>query len=158
MAMNFFESQDVARKNSGRLVVLFVIAVIAIMVLVYLLIAATVGYMTRDPRTGAIQWENLLNPWLMLGAGAGTILVVGGSSLYKMAQLRSGGASIAEHLGGKLIQPDTADADERKTLNVVQEMAIASGTPVPPVYLMSKEDGINAFAAGYSPSDAVIGV
>ena len=51
MAMNFFESQDVARKNSGRLIVLFVIAVLAIMVLVYLLIAATVGYMTRDAKT-----------------------------------------------------------------------------------------------------------
>ena len=158
MAMNFFESQDVARKNSGRLVVLFVIAVLAIMVLVYLLIAATIGYMTRDAKTGVVQWENLLDPWLMLGAGLGTILVVGGGSLFKMMQLRGGGASIAEHLGGRLIQLDTSDADERKTLNVVQEMAIASGTPVPPVYLLSEEDGINAFAAGYSPNDAVIAV
>ena len=158
MAMNFFESQDVARKNSGRLVVLFVMAVLLIAALVYLLIAATVGYMTRDAKTGAVQWENLLNPWLLLGAGLGSILVVGGGSLYKMMQLRGGGASIAEHLGGRLIQLDTSDADERKTLNVVQEMAIASGTPVPPVYLLSEEDGINAFAAGYSPSDAVLGV
>ena len=61
-------------------------------------------------------------------------------------------------MGGRPLSPQTTDPDERKILNVVEEMAIASGTPVPPVYLLEQEDGINAFAAGYTPGDAVIGV
>ncbi|PYI80541.1 MAG: peptidase M48, partial [Verrucomicrobia bacterium] len=61
-------------------------------------------------------------------------------------------------LGGRLLHPNTADPDERKLLNVVEEMAIASGVPVPQVYVMDEEPGINAFAAGFSPSDAVISV
>jgi Zn-dependent protease with chaperone function len=65
---------------------------------------------------------------------------------------------VAELLDGRPIDPNTTDPDERRVLNVVEEMAIASGTPVPPVYLLENEEGINAFAAGYTPSDAVIGV
>jgi Zn-dependent protease with chaperone function len=65
---------------------------------------------------------------------------------------------VAEQLGGRLISPDTTDLSERTLMNVVEEMAIASGTPVPPVYLLEHEDGINAFAAGFTPSEAVIGV
>ena len=61
-------------------------------------------------------------------------------------------------MGGRLLHPQTSDPDERKILNVVEEMAIAAGTPVPPVYLLENEEGINAFAAGHSPNDAVVGV
>ena len=84
--------------------------------------------------------------------------LVGGGSLFKIASLSGGGHTVAELLGGRLLHPDTRDADERRVLNVVEEMAIASGSPVPPVYLLEKERGINAFAAGYTPDDAVIGV
>ncbi|MGB3648515.1 MAG: M48 family metallopeptidase, partial [Desulfobulbales bacterium] len=87
-----------------------------------------------------------------------TLLVVISGSLYKIAVLRSGGARVAEMLGGMLI-PASSDAFlEKRLLNIVEEMAIASGVPVPPVYLMEKEKGINAFAAGFTPDDAVIGV
>ena len=65
---------------------------------------------------------------------------------------------VAESLGGRLVHSDTRDPTERKLLNVVEEMAIASGTATPPVYVLDDEGGINAFAAGFSPSDAVIGV
>ena len=88
----------------------------------------------------------------------GTLALIGGGSLYRIASLAGGGHTVAELMGGRLLHPQTTDPDERKILNVVEEMAIASGTPVPPVYLLEHEDGINAFAAGHSPNDAVIGV
>ena len=100
-------------------------------------------------------------PWIagLGGTFRGGGVLVGGASLTKIAQLRGGGGKVvAESLGGTPILPDTTDPDERKVLNVVEEMAIASGLPVPPVYLMDREAGINAFAAGYRPENAVIGV
>jgi Zn-dependent protease with chaperone function len=97
-------------------------------------------------------------PDLAAGVAIATAIVVGGGSFYKIAQLRSGGSVVAEALGGALIPQRTRDPDERRLLNVVEEMAIASGIPTPPVYLLRQEEGINAFAAGFGPSDAVIGV
>jgi len=85
-------------------------------------------------------------------------MVIFGGSAYKTMALSSGGTVVAESLGGRLISQGTSDLHERKALNVVEEMAIASGTPVPPVYLLEREQGINAFAAGFTPGDAVIGL
>lgn len=84
--------------------------------------------------------------------------MIGGGSLYKTAALSAGGPAIAEMLGGRIASRQTRDPHEKKLLNVVEEMAIASGTPVPPVYIMDQESAINAFAAGFTPGDAVIGV
>jgi len=158
MATDFFERQDIARRNTGRLVLLFGLAVLAIMVSIYLLLAATMGYLNRNPQTGAIDWS-LANDLQLLGiAVVGTLVVVGGGALFKTAQLRGGGRVIAEELGGRRLNPDTSVPGERQLLNVVEEMAIASGTPAPPVYLLDEEGGINAFAAGFTINDAVIGV
>lgn len=158
MAVDFFERQDIARRNTTRLVILFVLAVLAIMASLDLLLAATLGYLGRDPRTGAIDWALAWDPQLILLSVVGTLIVVGGGSLFKTAQLRGGGRVVAEELGGRRLNPDTTVPSEQRLLNVVEEMAIASGTPAPPVYLMDQEDGINAFAAGFTPQDAVIGV
>ena len=84
-------------------------------------------------------------------------LILGGS-LFKLAQLRGGGTVVAERLGGMRIYPNTTDPHQRRVLNVVEEMALASGVPVPPVYFLPREQAINAFAAGYTPSDAVVAV
>jgi Zn-dependent protease with chaperone function len=158
LATDFFDRQEAARRNTARLVVLFLLAVLAIVVSIHLILAAVFGYLGADPRTGAIDWSRTFDPELLLLAVVGTGIVVGGGSLFKIAQLRGGGRVVAEQLGGRLVSPDTTDLSERKLMNVVEEMAIASGTPVPPVYLMEHEDGINAFAAGFTPSEAVIGV
>ena len=158
MATDFFQQQDVARRGTTRLVVLFSLAVLAIVVSVEVLLAATMGYFGRDPDTGAIDWTAVGDPRLLLLATLGTLLVVGGGSLYKIAQLRGGGRVIAEELGGRLVDGGTSDPVERRLLNVVEEMAIASGTSTPPVYIMDGEAGINAFAAGFASQDAVIGV
>ena len=159
MSTNFFENQDAARRNTKRLVLLFGLAVLAIAGMLYLLAVLLTGVEELDPNAAQMvispQWWQ---PELAAGVAIATLIVVGGGSLYKIAQLRSGGAVVAAALGGTLIPPGTRDTDERKLLNIVEEMAIASGLPTPPVYLLRDEDGINAFAAGFSPNDAVIGV
>ena len=158
MAADFFEHQDVARRNTTRLMVLFALAVVGMIAAIDLLLAGVLGYLGRNPDTGAIDWRLAANPEVLVLATVGTLLVVTGGSLGKIAQLRGGGRVVAEQLGGRLISPDTKAPAERQLLNVVDEMAIASGVPSPPVYLMAEEDGINAFAAGFVPADAVIGV
>jgi Zn-dependent protease with chaperone function len=158
VATDFFTRQDAARRNTTRLVVLFVLAVLAIMISIDLLLAATMGYGVGAEDAPRDFWAIATDPGLVGLAVVGTLIVVGGGSLFKIAQLRGGGRVIAEELGGRLLHPDTSDPTEQQILNVVQEMAIASGTPTPPVYLLDGEQGINAFAAGFTPSDAVIGI
>ncbi|CAN5826326.1 M48 family metallopeptidase [soil metagenome] len=158
MTTDFFDRQDAAKRNTTRLVVLFVLAVLAIMVSIHVILAFAFGYLGADERTRGVDVSLLADPAIAMLALIGTLLVVGGGSLFKVAQLRGGGRVVAEQLGGRLLNPDTADPAERKLLNVVEEMAIAAGTTAPPVYLLEQEAGINAFAAGFSPEGAVIGV
>ena len=154
--MDFFEHQDVARKRSGRLVLLFILAVIAIIALVYVVVAIFMAWASGgDPEAPAARFWR---PELLVLVGGGTLLLVAGGSAFKISSLRGGGRVVADALGGRLVDQSTRDHDERRVLNVVEEMAIASGVPVPPVYMMDQEQGINAFAAGYAPDDAVIGV
>jgi Zn-dependent protease with chaperone function len=158
MAADFFARQDAARRRTSRLVVLFALAVLAIVVSIHLLLGLALGYLAADPRSGAIDWRLLGDPGLLAISLGGTLLVVGGGSFFKTMQLRGGGRVVAEELGGRLLNPDTTVPEEQQLLNVVEEMAIASGTPVPPVYLLDREEGINAFAAGFTAGDAVVGV
>lgn len=155
--MNFFESQDTARRNTGKLILLFVLAVLSLIVVTNLLVMLVFGFagseMTSMAATSSMQFR--WDTFLVVGAVVTSVVFMG--SLYKISALSGGGARIAEMMNGKLLLGGSQDLHERRVLNVVEEMAIASGTPVPPVYLM-EEAGINAFAAGYSPSDAVIGV
>ncbi|BAM04975.1 M48 family metallopeptidase [Phycisphaera mikurensis] len=154
--MDFFEHQDRARAQTTKLIFLFVLAVICITALVYglVIVAFTMTAGGGEGLPASIPWLELLG---LTAAGVG--LLVGGGSLGKVAQLRAGGGeTVARSLGGRRIDPDTVDPDQRKVMNVVEEMAIASGLPVPPVFLMENEAGINAFAAGYTPERAVIGV
>lgn len=159
--MDFFEHQEAARRRTGLLVVYFLLAVVAIIASIYLAVAVIllgIGASDSGGGPGAVTAPTLWDPGLFGLVAIGTSALVGGGSLFKIASLAGGGHTVAELLGGKLIHPDTRDPDERRVLNVVEEMAIASGTPVPPVYLMGQEPAINAFAAGYTPNDAVIGV
>ena len=154
--MDFFQSQDHARKQTGRLVMFFLLAVISLVVLTNLLAMFVFGFAEAQTANGS--GVMLRFDWQMFFAiGALVLSVVVLASLYKMSSLRSGGEAVAEMLGGVRIDADGNDLDEQKILNAVEEMAIASGTPVPPVYVLN-EEGINAFAAGYKPADAVIGV
>ncbi len=156
--MDFFDYQEEARKKTGLLIFYYIVAVGLIILSIYIVIAFLFG-MVGGSEEGTIDVAStLLNPELFIGVVVGTLLVVGLGTLYKVKQLGGGGASVAKMLGGRLISRDSMDAEERKVLNVVEEMAIASGMPVPPVYMMDNEQSINAFAAGLTPGNAVIGV
>ncbi len=146
--MNFFARQDQVRRQSRRLVLLFVLAVAAIVVAVNL--AVVVGY-------GATAGGLLPLPMMGL-ATLGTLGVIGLGSAFRMAELRAGGAAVARKLGGTLVAPDARDPHYRRLRNVVEEIAIASGVPVPQVFVLEEETAINAFAAGYAPGDAAIAV
>ncbi|RUO23994.1 hypothetical protein CWE09_12665 [Aliidiomarina minuta] len=157
--MNFFHHQDIARRNTRLLGILFTLAVILLVSAVAILVAVFAGGLEQTqqaPGAPAPEWRL---HWDIVIASAGVALsVVGFAVLYKWMVLRPGGKVVAEHLGGRRLSPDSTDPLERKVLNVVEEMAIAANMPVPPVYLLDKEPAINAFAAGYSPRDAVIGI
>jgi Zn-dependent protease with chaperone function len=161
--MNFFEQQDLAHRNTKRLVFLLCLAVISLIVITTLMFATAFYYMeananTMMANTGLWQGISQSMSWkTFAGISASVCAVIVVGSLYKLIQLSSGGRAVAESLGGRPLNVINADADEKKILNVVEEMAIASGTPVPPVYLI-EDEAINAFAAGHTPQDAVIGV
>lgn len=156
MATDFFQRQSDARRSTTWLVAMFCIAVVLIVasvVCVAVMIMQT--QLKGDGYSFASHPEQFIVP---AAAGAITLLIILGGTAFKVFELRGGGGTlVAESLGGKRLYPNTTDAVERRLLNVVEEMAIASGTPVPPVFMLN-EPGINAFAAGYSPSDAVLGV
>jgi Zn-dependent protease with chaperone function len=156
--MDFFQNQDAARKKTGLLIVYFVLAVVVIIASVYLAIAAILTFAESKGRGSAPGVSALWDPQLFGLVALGTAALISGGSLYKVASLAGGGHTVAELLGGRLVHPETSDPDERRVLNVVEEMAIASGVPVPPVYLLEAEPGINAFAAGHAPGDAVVAV
>lgn len=162
--MNFFEQQERAKRNTSKLVVLMCLAVISLVAISSVAVAAILALLNqRDPDAPVMagswftQMTALLD-WHLVGTIS--ILVIGvvvAGSLFKHFQLRGGGKAVAESLNGRPIDPGNTDLEEQKILNVVEEMAIASGIPVPPVYVM-EDESINAFAAGHTPQDAVIGV
>jgi Zn-dependent protease with chaperone function len=150
--VDFFDHQERARRNTGRLVLLFGAAVLGTILIVYGLVS---GWMVAEAPRGVAT--PFFDPLRLLLVGGGVSVVVGLASFYRLSQLSGGGAVVAEGLGGRLVTPNTTDPSERKLLNVVEEMSIASGVPMPPVYLMEQESGINAFAAGFKPDNAVLG-
>ncbi len=155
--MNFFQAQDSARRKTWQLGLMFTAAVVTLIILTNLLLLFAVGW--TGQQGGFTFAESVANipadSWLWVSAGV--VGVVATASLYKYLSLQGGGRNIAEALGGKLIHQNTRDAKQRRLLNIVEEMAIAAGTPVPPVYLIP-ESSINAFAAGFGVDDAVVGI
>ncbi|HRQ66158.1 MAG TPA: M48 family metallopeptidase [Xanthomonadaceae bacterium] len=152
--MNFFARQRQARGQTRRLVLLFALAVIAIVVAVDLVLIAAFGY-----DDGRLTWDTLRDdPMTLVIATLVTLSIIGGASLIKIAQLRSGGGAVARELGGTPVEPGTRDIKLARLRNVVEEVAIASGVPVPEIFVMESEAGINAFAAGFTPADAAVAV
>ncbi len=146
--MNFFENQDRARQNTQKLIGLFALSIAVMIVAIYI---AALFFFRLAPR---IWWH----PQLFLAVAAVTITAIALASTYKMLYLRDGGWVIAEQLGGRQLIPDMASEQERQLLNIVEEMAIASGISVPEIYILDREPSVNAFAAGFTLDDAVIGV
>jgi Zn-dependent protease with chaperone function len=150
MATDFFEQQDSARGRTVQLVVYFVLGILVLIALVYGLLLVFGQYGAGQP----VSWWQ---PELLLVVAAGVGILVGGASAFKVNQLASGGRAVALMMDAVEIPGTTTDPRQKRLLHVVEEMAIAAGVPVPPVYVLN-EPGINAFAAGYLPGDAVVAV
>ncbi len=135
---------------------LFSLAVAGIIVALYAASRIVLRY-AAGTSTGPFmhEWWNPRDFAIIAVCG---ILFIGLASLTKMQALRGGGSAVAEMLGGRRVSSTTEDPAEKRFLNVVEEMAIASGVPVPAVYLLENEEGINAFAAGHTPNDAAVAV
>ena len=148
--MDFFAQQARVRGSSRRLVVLFVLAVAAIVLAIDVVVWFALGH---HPVEGEVPASNV--PLLFITS----CVVVGGvalSSLFRIMSLSAGGKKVAQTVGAIEVPLDTTDPQLRRLRNVIEEVAIAAGVPVPDIYLMAEETGINAFAAGYSPSDAAV--
>lgn len=143
--MDFFESQERAKRNTSWLVALFFIGVIATVASVHVLLSLTIAK------------GKIFDPSMFALSVGSVLAVVGVGTAVKFIQMSHGGSAVAQSMGGRQVDPGSSDPDERRILNVVEEMAIASGVRVPPVYIMEDET-INAFAAGNSEKDSVIGV
>ena len=162
--MDFFEAQNAAQKQTRILLCQFCLCVVGVVLAVclftwWLVVFAGIG----EGREQLIDWnevnlQSLNVPWIILGKTAlATLVLILTAVAAKTYTLREGGGVVARDLGGRLVDPSTSDRDERRLLNIVEEMAIASGVPVPQVYVLDEEKGINAFAAGTEPGNAVIG-
>jgi Zn-dependent protease with chaperone function len=147
--MDFFAHQDAARRATKRLVLLFALAVLGMTACVHF-VAIFVFGLADDAEAPHAK--------VFAFAAGGTLAVVGLGALARIAELRRGGGAVARMLGGREVDLDPADPKERLLRNLVEEMAIASGTPTPSVYVLDDERGLNAFAAGWTPDDAAIAV
>ena len=167
--MNFFQQQEKARKQSKWLIAAFVGVTLLIVLVIDAIVLLAIG--TQIPLSTSVSLmepqqalslfsvESIsANAGLLAMVSLGTASVIGLSSLVKIASLRSGGAKVDASLGGTLVTADTRDPLRRRLYNVVEEISIASGTPVPDVFVLESEPGINAFAAGYSAADAAVAV
>jgi Zn-dependent protease with chaperone function len=143
--MNFFEHQARARRQTRRMLAMFVVAVAAIVAVIDLVVVIGVGHGRMSG--GGIAFLSLL----VFG-------VIAAGSMYRIATLRGGGAAVAAQLGAREVTTGTADFTYRRLRNVIEEIAIAAGVPVPRIFVLEEESGINAFAAGYAPADAAITV
>ena len=161
--MDFFGRQAEARRASRWLVLLFMLAVIAVVVAVNAVVLTAVAVLAAEAPGAPVT---VVPDEVWLTAHPGTVAlttlvvlgVVGFASLYRTSALSAGGGAVATSLGGQRVTSDTVDPLRRRLLNVVEEMAIASGVPVPEVYVLEHEPGINAFAAGYNPANAAVTV
>ncbi|TVR14473.1 MAG: hypothetical protein EA391_12675 [Balneolaceae bacterium] len=149
--MDFFEAQDRAKRNTGKLIFLYLLAVIGIIISVYLV--SLFIFATQVEGAVSIWYPG----WLITVAVIVMITILIGT-VHRVSQLRKGGSAVAELLGGRKVEPSTTERLERRLMNIVEEMSIASGLPVPDVYILDNEENINAFAAGFGTNDAAVGV
>ena len=148
--MNFFDAQDRARRATRWLVIVYILATVLIVAGVTA-IAAGAFLMVGDTPQPA-------DPAVLASVAILAALLIIGATIFRTSQLSSGGGRVAVDMGGTLVTADVYDPLIRRLRNVVEEIAIASGVPVPEIYVLENEIGINAFAAGFTPGDAAIAI
>ena len=152
---DFFERQEKARRATRRLVFWFAFGLAGTAAAVYFLVIFALKASGCYDASSASLWD----PKTAACVFAGTLMVVGGASLVKSREFgSSAGADVARQLGGREVSPDASRPDERRLINVVQEMSLASGVPVPRIFILENERGINAFAAGTRTGRAAVAV
>ena len=156
--MDFFGRQDIARKNSKILIFYYAIAVLAISSLIGLTVLFIRSWLLESEKIPHLEVDFFDLEVFLKGAGPVLILILLASFFKSLALSKGGGSMVAKSLGGREVDRSTNNHKERVLVNVVEEMSIASGVPVPSIFILDQEDDINAFAAGYTPSDAAIGV
>jgi len=173
--MDFFAAEERAKKRTRYLVFLFALGLAGTIVAAYGFARMAEGFVSNssthrvrynynryaaDNGYGEPQAADypLWQPGLMAEVALITCVVVGIASLVKWSELRQGGAAVATGVGGRRVDPHSTNLAERRLLDVVEEMAIAAGLPVPAVYVLEDEPEINAFAAGLTTNDAVVAV
>jgi Zn-dependent protease with chaperone function len=160
--VDFFSRQEQSRRTTRRLVVLFALAFLTVALATTLIAAAALSlYLEYDPFTfgarSSQQWA-ADNAWRLAAFVAAIVGVMLLASLYRTATLSRGGGQVARMLGATEIRGDDPDPLRQRLINVVEEMAIASGLPVPQIFVLEQEPGINAFAAGLTHRDAAVAV
>ena len=167
--MDFFEQQSRARRRTGWLVVTYAVFVAGLVAAVHGVVSFGLSLLLAQQRAEAVDGtagafladafaQVVANPQVLLGSVGAIAALVGVATLVKTAQLAQGGPAVAQSMKGREILPSTRNFRERRLLNIVEEMALASGVAMPRVYVMDDEPGVNAFAAGYSPKDSAIAV
>jgi Zn-dependent protease with chaperone function len=151
--VNFFAHQELARKQTRRMIVLFTIAVACIVVAVDFVVMVALG-IGRESGHGVAG----ASPGAIAATSVGVLAVIGLATLYRISTLRAGGSAVALQLGATPVPVDTTEFAYRRLRNVIEEIAIASGVPVPEIFVLEEETAINAFASGYSPADAAVTV
>jgi len=154
--MNFFAQQERSRAQSRRMLILFVLAVAGIVLAVDVVLMVAFGAIGHDKHQKLDM--SSMQPQVMFWSSLIVLAVVGLATMYKISMLRSGGGAVAQQLGATLVPADTTNFAYRRLRNVIEEIAIASGVPVPEIYVLEDEAAINAFAAGYTPADAAVTV
>ena len=154
--MDFFREQDIARRNTRLLTLLFGVAVLVLIGMTNLLL---VGFVVFESGGGHASLSDDMLDWQsFIAVGAVITLIIGAVVLVNWINFARGGKQVAAALGGRLVQPGTDDPLEQRAANIVQEMALAANMPVPSLFVLDEEAGINAFAAGTSPANAVVAV
>lgn len=154
---DFFARQSAAHAQTKRLVLWFALAVAGTIGAVY--VAALIAFGLLGSRAHAPGAEaGLWQPGVFLSCVLGCGALIGGVSLFKSLALSGGGGAVARSAGGRKVEPDTSDPEERRLLNVVEEMSLASRVPMPEVYILEHESAINAFAAGDSLENAAVAI
>jgi len=156
--VDFYSRQVEARRQSRWLVLAFIVAMVAVVLALDLVLFTAFGFAgARHPVDAPLRFV-VENPGAALFCTLVVLGVIGAASLFKAAQLREGGGVVARSLGGVRVGRDTGDLKRKRLHNVVEEMSIASGVPMPEIYVLEQESGINAFAAGHTPANAAIAV
>jgi Zn-dependent protease with chaperone function len=154
--MNFFAQQERSRSHTRRMLILFALAVISIVAAVDIVVMIAFGAFGDSKH--ALASARHVPPQALFLSTLAVLGVVAAATAYKISTLRSGGGAVARQFGATLVASDTTNFAYRRLRNVVEEIAIASGVPVPEIYVLEDEPAINAFAAGYTTADAAVTV